>query len=90
MVAGREIEWSKQAVHLGITLSEDGTMEQDIKVKRARFIEECQAIGRTRLDAYREYLNGRDAEGSEVAIADYLGRGKAIKVLQEVWLDLLS
>ena len=43
-VAGSEIEWSKHAVHLGITLSEDGTMEQDGKVKRAISIDGCHDL----------------------------------------------
>jgi hypothetical protein len=41
VVAGCDMEWSKHAVHLGITLSDDGSMEQDIKVKRSLFIDEC-------------------------------------------------
>ena len=44
VVAGSEMEWSKNAVHLGITISEDASMEQDIKVKRARFIDECHNL----------------------------------------------
>ena len=43
-VAGSEIEWSKNAVHLGITLSEAGDMEQDAKVKRAIFIDGCHDL----------------------------------------------
>ena len=43
-VADNDIEWSKHAVHLGITLSEDGTMEQDTKVKRAIFIDGCHDL----------------------------------------------
>ena len=43
-VAESDIEWSKNAVHLGITLSEDGTMEQDTKVKRAIFIDGCHDL----------------------------------------------
>ena len=39
-----EIDWSKHAVHLGINLSEDGTMEQDAKVKRAIFIDGCHDL----------------------------------------------
>ena len=44
VVAGSEMEWVKQAVHLGITLSEDGTMEQDVKIKRAIFIDGCHNL----------------------------------------------
>ena len=44
VVDGSELEWSKKAVHLGITISEDASMEQDIKVKRARFIDECHNL----------------------------------------------
>ena len=44
VVAGSEMEWVKHAVHLGMTLSEDGTMEQDVKVKRALFIDECHNL----------------------------------------------
>ena len=43
-VAGSVIDWSKHAVHLGITLSEDGSMEQDTKVKRAIFIDGCHDL----------------------------------------------
>ena len=39
------IDWSKHAVHLGITLSEDGSMEQDTKVKRAILIDGCHDLG---------------------------------------------
>ena len=43
-VAGSFIDWSKYAVHLGITLCEDGEMEQDVKVKRAVFIDGCHSL----------------------------------------------
>ena len=48
-VSGTEIEWSAQAVHLGVTLCSDGKLDQDVKVKRAQFIEGCHYL----LDEFR-------------------------------------
>ena len=44
VVAGSAMEWVSHAVHLGMTLSDDGTMNQDVKVKRALFIDECHNL----------------------------------------------
>ena len=41
-VAGKKSPWVATAVHVGNTLHEDGTMDQDIKVKRAQFIADVQ------------------------------------------------
>ena len=43
-VAGKVMCWSRQAVHLGIIISDDGTTEEDVKFKRALFIEECHNL----------------------------------------------
>ena len=43
-VAGKKFPWVASAIHVGNTLNEDGTMEQDIKVKRAQFIDEVQNL----------------------------------------------
>ena len=43
-VAGVEIDWSKCAVHLGVTLCDDGRLDQDVKVKRAQFIDGCHNL----------------------------------------------
>ena len=43
-VADRKLPWVATAVHVGNTLHEDGTMNQDIKVKRAQFINDVQNI----------------------------------------------
>ena len=43
-VAGKRFPWVPHAVHIGNTLHEDGTMEQDVKVKRAQFIDEVQNL----------------------------------------------
>ena len=40
-----DVTWNgPNMVHLGITLSDDGSMEQDVKVKRALFIDECHNL----------------------------------------------
>ena len=43
-VAGKRFPWVAHAVHIGNTLHEDGTMEQDVKVKRATFIEDVHNL----------------------------------------------
>jgi hypothetical protein len=44
VVAGSDIDWSRHAVHLGITLSDDGSMDQDVKVKRSIIIDGCHDL----------------------------------------------
>ena len=43
-VAGKKIPWAASASHVGNSLHEDGTMDQDIKVKRAQFIDDVQTL----------------------------------------------
>ena len=43
-IAGKKSPWVATAVHVGNTLHEDGTMDQDIKVKRAQFISDVQNV----------------------------------------------
>ena len=43
-VSGKRFPWVATAVHIGNTLHEDGTMEHDINVKRAQFIDEVQNL----------------------------------------------
>ena len=43
-VAGKIFPWVQHAVHIGNTLHEDGSMEQDVKVKRAIFVEESHHL----------------------------------------------
>ena len=43
-VSGTDIKWSRQAIHLGVTLCEDGKMDQDVKTKRAQFIDGCHHL----------------------------------------------
>ena len=43
-VAGKVFPCAKQAVHIGNTLYEDGSMDQDVKVKRAMFVEESHHL----------------------------------------------
>ena len=38
-LCGRELPFVRQAEHLGIVLTEEGSMEQDIVIKRAKFIQ---------------------------------------------------
>ena len=52
VVAGCDMEWSNHVVHLCITLSDDGSMEQDIKLKRAFFIDE----GEIQREEFRKIL----------------------------------
>ena len=51
VVAGSDIDWSRHAVHLGIIFSDDGSIDQDVKMKRAIFIGGChdllEEFGRT-------------------------------------------
>ena len=60
VVAGSDIDWSRHAVHLGITLSDDGSMDQDVKVKRAIFIDGChdllEEFGRTHPEVQAKLL----------------------------------
>ena len=44
VVAGKRFPWVDHAVHIGNTIHEDGTMEQDIKVKRAQFVDSCHDL----------------------------------------------
>ena len=44
ILCGRELPWVKSATHLGHEISECGTMDQDIIVKRAKFINESSQI----------------------------------------------
>ena len=37
---GKELPWVDSALHLGHILHESGSMEQNVKIKRATFIEE--------------------------------------------------
>jgi hypothetical protein len=41
---GKELPWVESALHLGHILHESGSMEQDVKVKRATFIEESTKV----------------------------------------------
>ena len=41
---GNPLPWKKQAKHIGNILHENGTMEKDVEVKRARFIEACHEL----------------------------------------------
>ena len=43
-VAEEKFAWVQSAVHIGNTLHEDGTMEQDVKVKRAQFVDSCHNL----------------------------------------------
>ena len=38
------LPWKKTAKHIGNVLSEDGTMESDLKIKRGIFINECMSM----------------------------------------------
>ena len=44
---GKELPWVASGLHLGQTLHESGTMEQDSRVKRATFIQESTDIRET-------------------------------------------
>ena len=48
-VSGTQIEWSAQAVHLGVILCSDGKLDQDVNSKRAHFITNCHYL----LDEFR-------------------------------------
>ena len=39
LLCGRALPWVARAEHLGHALSEDGTMRQDAREKRAKFID---------------------------------------------------
>ena len=41
---GDKLPWVEQAVHIGNTLHYSGTMEQDIREKRAIFIDRCMEL----------------------------------------------
>ena len=60
VVAGSDIDWSRHAVHLGMTLSDGGSMDQDVKVKRAIFIDGChdllEEFGRTHPEVQSKLL----------------------------------
>ena len=43
-VAGKKFPSVQQAVHIGNTIHKDGSMEQDIKVKRALFVDACHNL----------------------------------------------
>ena len=47
VLCDRALPWVQQADHLGHTLHEDGTMRQDIRQKRAQFIDSSVKIGET-------------------------------------------
>ena len=38
------LPWKVSAKHIGCTLNEDGTMDQDIRTKRAIFIDNCMNL----------------------------------------------
>ena len=44
---GKELPWVESALHLGHVLHESGSMDQDVKVKRATFIEESTKVRET-------------------------------------------
>ena len=46
-LCGNDLPWVSTAEHLGHTLHESGTMSQDTKVKRARFISDAVEIRET-------------------------------------------
>ena len=64
-VADRKLPWVATAVHVGNSLHEDGTMNQDIKVKRAQFINKSVelnqefffATSRTKFEVNQIYNN---------------------------------
>ena len=41
---GNALPWKKQAKHIGNILHENGTMEKDTEVKRAKFINTCHEL----------------------------------------------
>ena len=44
---GKDLPWVESALHLGHVLHESGSMDQDVKVKRATFIEESNKVRET-------------------------------------------
>ena len=44
---GKQLPWVESAVHLGHVLHQSGTMEQDIRTKRAKFIDESVDVRET-------------------------------------------
>ena len=47
ILCGKPLPWVETAEHLGHTLSSDGTMKQDIREKRAQFIDEAVKVRET-------------------------------------------
>ena len=47
LLDGKQLPWVESAVHLGHVLHQSGTMEQDIRTKRARFIDESVEVRET-------------------------------------------
>ena len=41
---GDPLPWKSTAKHIGCTLKDDGSMDQDVKVKRATFINDCMSL----------------------------------------------
>ena len=41
---GKDLPWVESAHHLGHILHESGSMDQDLKVKRAAFIDESRKV----------------------------------------------
>ena len=54
LLCGRALPWVARAEHLGHALSEDGTMRQDAREKRARFIDSSVKTRETFAFAYPE------------------------------------
>ena len=44
---GKKLPWAESALHLGHVLHESGTMDQDKRTKRARFIDESVEVRET-------------------------------------------
>ena len=56
MLCGKPLPWVERADHLGHTLSSDGTMTQDIKEKRAQFINSAVKVRETFSYSYPEQV----------------------------------
>ena len=41
---GDPLPWKSTAKHIGCTLKDDGSVDQDVKVKRATFIDDCMNL----------------------------------------------